>query len=293
MIECGDTRTARIPKFCQSLVSQWQAIIHHHLKRDKVIPSTHPQAGEIKHNPNGYEVLSLLITPYHPGFVDNGILIKHHPQQGRRSLDDHFRRCEFCYYEQQCFLGTCHTWMDALHMIRFLDSCQNANVLRTMYNQERHVPTMQYKFKCKRIMAMLKQYMASPSFALLGGLPTVTSVHPSTRATSSNNNAVTTLTTRPAGSNTRYHFSHSNGGTNGGGGTQRSGNTGRSPRDRNVRALEASTESFDDDSSIEPTDDLIVAKLNGGCLAGCEVYHPPLRMSQCHRGCYAAEESIC
>jgi len=74
-IECGDTRTARVPKLCQSLVSQWQAIIHHHLKRDKVIPSTHPQVGEIKHNPNGYEALSLLITPYHPGFVNNGILI--------------------------------------------------------------------------------------------------------------------------------------------------------------------------------------------------------------------------
>jgi len=160
-------------------------------------------------------------------------------------------------------------------MIRFLDSCQNANVLRTMYNQERHVPAMHYKFKRERIVATLKEYMASPSFARLGGRPTVTSAHPSTRATSSNNNTVTPLTTRPAGSNTRYRFSRSNGGTNGGGGTQRSGNTGRSPRDRNVCALEASTESFDDDSSIEPTDDLIVAKLNGGCLAGCEVDHPP------------------
>jgi len=144
-----------------------------------------------------------------------------------------------------------------------------------MHNQERHVPAMQYKLKRKRIVATLKEHMASPSFALLGGRPTVTSAHPSTRATSSNNNVVTTLTTRPAGSNTRYRFSRSNGGTNGSGGTQRSGNTGRSPRDRNVRALEASTESFDDDSSIEPTDDLIVAKLNAGCLAGCEVDHPP------------------
>jgi len=277
MIECGDTCTARVPKFCQSLVPQWQAIIHHHFKRDKVIPSTNPQAGEIKHNPNGYEALSLLITPYHPGFVDNGILIKPHPQQGKRSLDDHFRRCEFYYYKQQCFLGTCHNWTDALHMIRFLDSCQNANVLRTMYNQERHVPAMQYKFKRERIVDTLKEYMASPSFALLGGRPTVTSAHPSARATSSNNKAVTTLTTRPAGSNTRYRFSRSNGGTNGGGGTQRSGNTGRSPRDRNVRSLEASTESFNDDSSIEPAEDLIVAKLNGGCLAGCEVDHPPYK----------------
>jgi len=38
-IECGDTRTARVPKFCQSQVPRWEAIIHYHLKRDKVIPS--------------------------------------------------------------------------------------------------------------------------------------------------------------------------------------------------------------------------------------------------------------
>jgi len=88
---------------------------------------------------------------------------------------------------------------------------------------------------------------------------------------------VTSLATRPDGSNTRYCFSRSNGGTNGGGGAQRSGNTGGSPRDRNVRALEASTEtqSFDNDSSIKPTDDFIVAKLNGECLGACNVDHPP------------------
>jgi len=219
--------------------------------------------------------LSLLITPYHPGFVDNGILIKPHPQQGKRSLDEQFRRCEFYYYQQQCFLGTYHNWTDALHMIRFLDSCQNSNVLRTMYNQERHALAMQYKFNRERIVATLKEYMASPSFALLGGRPMVTSSHPSPRATSSSTNAVTALTTRPAGSNTRYRFSRSNGGTNSGDGTQRPGNTGRSPRDRNIRAIGASTESLDDDSSIEPAEDLLVAKLNGGCLAGCEVDHPP------------------
>jgi len=273
-IECGDTRAARVPKFCQSLVSQWQAIIHHHLKRDKVIPSTHPQAGEIKHNPNGYEALSLLITTYHPGFIDNGILIKPHPQQGKRSLDDHFRRCEFCYYQQQSFLGTYHNWKDALHIIRFLDSCQNSGVLRTMYNQECHVLAMQYKFTRERIVTTLKEYVASPSFALLGGRPTATSSHPSPRATS-NTNAVTTLTTRPAGGATRYRFGRSNGGTNGGGSAQRPGNAGRSSRDRNVHTIEATTESFDDDSSVEPAEDLIVAKLNGGCLAGCEVDHPP------------------
>jgi len=79
-IECCDTRTARVPKFCQSLVPRWGAIVHHHLKRDKVIPSSHPQANEIKHNPNGYEVFTLLIYPYHPGHTENGILIKPHPQ---------------------------------------------------------------------------------------------------------------------------------------------------------------------------------------------------------------------
>jgi len=113
--------------------------------------------------------------------------------------------------------------------------------------------------------------MASPSFVLLGGRPTVASTTPTSST------AVTSLTTRPTGSATRYCFSCSNGGTNGGGGTQRSGNTGRSPRDSNVRAVEASTEtpSFDDDSSLEPTDDFIVAKLNGECLGGCNVDHPP------------------
>ena len=100
-IECGDTRTARVPKFCQSQVPRWEAIIHHHLKRDKVIPSSHPQADEITHNLNGYEALMLLISPYSPGFTDNGILIKPHPQQGKRSLDDHFRCYEFRYYGQQ------------------------------------------------------------------------------------------------------------------------------------------------------------------------------------------------
>jgi len=276
-IECCDRRTACVPKFCQSQVPRWEAIIHHHLKRDKVIPSSHPQVDEIRHNPNGYEALMLLISPYSPGFTDNRILIKPHPQQGKRSLDDHFRRCEFHYYRQQCYLGTSHNWTDAIHMIRFLDSCQNSNALRTLYNQERHVPAMQYKFSRERIVAMLKEYMASPSFTLLGGRPTVASTTHSNRTTPSNSTAVTSLTTRPTGSTTRYRFSRSNGGTNGGGGTQRSGNTRRSPLDRNVRALEASTEtpSFDDDSSIKPTDDFIITKLNGECLGGCEVDHPP------------------
>jgi len=206
-IECGDTPTARVPKFCQSQVPRWEAIIHHHLKRDKIIPSSHPQANEIKYNPNGYEAFQLLVSPYHSGYTDNGILIKPHPQQGRRSLDDHFRRSEFYCYGQQCYLNTSHNWMEPIHLICFLDSCQNADILRMLYNQERHVPAMQYKFKRERIVATLKEHMASPSFLLLGGHPTATTPTSST--------AVTSLTTRPAGSNTRYRFGRSNGGTNG------------------------------------------------------------------------------
>jgi len=148
-------------------------------------------------------------------------------------------------------------------------------VIRTLSSN--HIAAFLPLQTSERIVAMLKEYMASPSFILLGRRPAATSAHPSARATSGNNNAVTSLTTRPAGSNTRYRFSCSNGGTNGGSGAQRSGNTGRSPRDRNVRALEASTETqwFDDDSSIEPADNFIVAKLNGECLGGCNMDHPP------------------
>jgi len=274
-IECGDSRTACVPKFCQSQVQRWEAIIHHHLKQDKVIPSMHPQANEIKHNPNGYEALMLLICPYHPGFTENGILIKPHPQQGKRSLEDHFRHCEFYYYGQECYLGTRHNWDDPIHMICFLNSCQNSGVLRTLYNQERHVPTMRYKFIRERIVATLKEYMASPSFTLLGGRTTAGSTPTTSRGVSTA--AVTSLTTRPAGSNTRYRYRASSGGTGSGSGTPRSSNPGRSSRDRNVRAIEATTEvsSFDDDSSLEATDDFIVAKLNGECLGGCGVDHPP------------------
>ena len=227
----------------------------------------------------------LLISPCSPGFIDNGILIKPHPQPGQRSLDDHFRRCEFCYYGQQCYLNTSHNWTDALHIVRFLDSCQNANILRTLHNQERHVPAMQYKFTRERIVAALKEHMASPSFVLLGRRSTVASTAPTSST------AATSLTTRPAGSNARpagsnarpagsnarCRFSRSNGGTSGGGGAQRSGNTGRPQRDRNIRAIEASEDSslLDDDLSAEPSDDLIVAKLNGDCLGGCGIVHPP------------------
>jgi len=119
--------------------------------------------------------------------------------------------------------------------------------------------------------------MASPSFTLLGGRHAVGSTTTSSRSAPTNSAAVTSLTTRPAGSNTRCRFRASSGGTGSGSGTPRSSNPGRSSHDRAVRALEATTEtsSFDDDSSIELTNDFIMAKLNGECLCGCGVDHPP------------------
>ena len=236
----------------------------------------------------------LLMYPHHPQFTDNGILIRSHPQQGRHSLEEHFRRCEFYYYEQKCYLGTEHNWDDDIHRIRFLDSCQNANVLHTLYNQEKHVPTCRYKFKRERMVATLKEYITSPAFVLMGGRHSTTSATPGGRATAPSATTRPTSTSNGA-SATRYQFNRSNGtGSGGNGGTQRSGNTGKSPRDRNVRAVEASTvtPSFDDDSSLKATDEFIVAKLNGECLGGCNVDHP-LRMSQHRRGCCTTDESLC
>jgi len=123
VIECGDTQTARLPKFCQSQAPRWEAIIHHHLKRDKVIPSLHPQLTEIRHNPNGFKALMLLVSPHHPAFTDNGIFIQPHPQQGKCTLNEHFRHCKFYYHCQQCYLNAKHNWMDDIHIIHFLDSC--------------------------------------------------------------------------------------------------------------------------------------------------------------------------
>jgi len=166
--------------------------------------------------------------------------------------------------------------MEPIHLIRFLDSCQDADILRTLCNQERHAPAMQHKFKRERIVATLKEYIASPSFLLLGGRPTATKPTSSTAVTSLTTRPAGSMT-RPAGSNARYRFGRSNGGAHGGSGTQRSGNTGRSPRDRNVRAIDASEDSLllDDNLSTEPSEDVIVAKLNGKCLGGCNTVHPP------------------
>jgi len=134
---------------------------------------------------------------------------------------------------------------------------------------------MRCKFVRERIVAALKEHMASPSFTLLGGRKKIGSTPTTSRGAPTT--AVTSLTTRPAGGNARCRYRTSNGGAGSGSGAPRSSNPGRSSRDRNVRALEAATEdaSFDDDSSLEATDDFVVAKLNGECLGGCGVDHPP------------------
>jgi len=208
----------------------------------------------------------LLVSPYHPSFTDNGILIQAHPQQSLRTLEEHFRHCEFYYYSQQCHLSTNHNWTDEIHIIRFLDSCLHSNVLRMLYNQEKHVPALQYKFRRERFVVTLKEHMASPSFVLLGGRP------PVTPAATSNGTGTTSAVAHPSGT-TRYRFSRHSGG----GGTQRSGNTGCSPCNRNVRAIKASTESslLDDDLFTKPPEDMLIVKLNGECLGGCGKVHPP------------------
>jgi len=257
-------------------MSGWQAIIHHHLKRHKVIPSLHPQFNEIRHNPNGCEALMRLIAPCHPAFTDNGILIQPHPRQGCRSLDEHFRRCEFFCFTQKCHLNTEHSWNKEIHIVRFLNSCENSNVLRTLYNQEKNVLDCFYKFSCERIVATIKEHIDSPSFALLGGRvrQAPTAARPATTGVG------TAPVSCPAPGATRCRFSHSGAGgtgTGAGNGTQRSGATGRSPRDRQVHAIAASSPPslLDDDASVETVKEMIVAKLNGECLGGCGKVHPP------------------
>jgi len=215
----------------------------------------------------------LLIAPYHPAFTDNGILIQPHPRQGRRSLYEHFSWCDYYYFIQKCYLNTEHDWGKDIHIIRFLDSCEGAAVLRTLYNQEKHVPDCLYKFTRERIVATIKEYIDSPSFALMGGWA-------SSAAQPAATSAGVVAVSRPATSATQYRFSRSGAGgagTGTGNGTQQSGTMGRSPHDCQVRAIAASLPPslLDDDSSIKPIEEMIVAKLNGKCLGGCGKVHPP------------------
>jgi len=213
------------------------------------------------------------LAPYHPAFTDNGILIQAHPRQGRYTLDEHFRRCEFYYFMQKCYLNTEHSWNKDIHLKRFINSCAHADVLTTLYNQEKNVPDCAYKFARERIVATIKEYLNSPSFALLSGRTRSTPVTP--RTTTNGVHGVSAAhVSRPPGA-TRYRFSRSGTGT--GHGTQRSGATGRSSRDRQVRSVVASSPPslLDDDSSVETIEEMIVAKLNGECLGGCGKVHPP------------------
>ena len=192
-ILCGDNPSADLPPFCSSSTPKWGLILHNHLKRDKVVPSSHPQHSEIKWNSNGYIALAMLLSRYHPAYFDNGILLKPHPTQGKQTLDEHFRRAEFYYYAQFAFLHTEHDWLKDIHVTKFIDSCSQAAVLRVMYNQEKHVPAMAYKFTRDRITTTLKEYIESPSFEVLGG-------RRPTSAITSHQGATQTATT------TRYRF---------------------------------------------------------------------------------------
>jgi len=61
---------------------------------------------------------------------------------------------------------------------------------------------------------------------LLGGKQAVVSTATDNRNAPTNSAAVTSITTRPAGSNARYRFRSSGGRNGGSGGAQRSSNTG-------------------------------------------------------------------
>jgi len=219
--------------------------------------------------------LMLLMAPYHPAFTDNGILIQPHPRQGRHTLDEHFRRCEFYYFTQTCCLNTEHSWNKDVHLKRFINSCAHADVLSTLCNQEKNVPDYAYKFARERIVATIKEHVDSPSFALLSGRTrsTPTAARPATNGV---NGVSAAHVSCPAGA-TRYRFSRSGTGTGAGNGTQRSGATGRSPRDRNVCSIVTSSPPLllNDDSSVETIEEMIVAKLNGECLGGCGKVHLP------------------
>ena len=132
-----------IRKFCQSQVLRWEAIIHNYLKGDKMIPTLHRQHNEIQFNPNGFKMLSLLISPCHPAYAENGILIQPH-STGQAYAG--FCHCGFYCCSQCAYLNAVHSWNDDIHVIHFLDWCRHAGILCTRYNQKKQVPDCQYKF---------------------------------------------------------------------------------------------------------------------------------------------------
>jgi hypothetical protein len=266
-VVCADDDRADLPPFFASDVTAWATILHNLMKRDKSIPTTHPNYHEIRYNTNGYEALVTLVSPYHPAYTDNNVLLMPHPTQGKRSLETHFRQAEFYYRIQHAYVGTLHDWGNAFYLIRFINSCNFADYLRTIFQQERHVPECQYKFNRERIVSTLREYLNSPQFKLLGGQR-----HAGTAV-------VTPVVPHTTGRTSRYRFMQS---SNGGSATRRSGdNSGtRTPRsgDRQVRALDLldADQSQDDgdetaDSDVET---LHVHALSGGCLA-CTGHHDP------------------
>ena len=84
-------------------------------------------------------------------------------------LEEHFRNSEFYYRIQESFMGTKHDWTQAIHVIRFIDTCKYSAYLRTMYDQECHVHACQYKFTRERLITTFNEHLALPAFALLQG----------------------------------------------------------------------------------------------------------------------------
>ena len=120
------------------------------------------------------------------------------------------------------------------------------------------MPACKYKFTRGRIVTTLKEYKASPSFLLFGGRR---------ESTSTSTVPVATSASAPRTSSGRFAKTD--------GGTTRSGHSGRSPRDRNVRYVEATSEpSLLDGDFCQPiSEDRLVAKLIGDCIMGCGVNH--------------------
>jgi hypothetical protein len=275
-IVCADDDQADLPPFYASDVTTWQTIIHNLLKKDKVIPPNHPSYQEIKYDTNGFAALVTLIAPYHPAYTENNVLLMPHPLQGKKSLEIHHRQAEFYYRIQYAYMGTVHDWKNGIHLIRFINSCNNSDFLRTMFEQQRYVKACQYKFTRERIVSTLREWLSGPQFQLLGG-----------RQRAATTPAAAPVTNPHAVSNSRYKFTR--GYKGGSGATKKSGdqgNSARSPKsgDKQVRQLKDlldDDQTIDDDSSDDDTADtltvrevLMVNALTNGCLV-CSGQHDP------------------
>ena len=243
--------------------------IHNHLNKDKVVPSNHPYYQEIRYDPNGYHALQILLSPYHPAYTENHVLVAAHPQQGKRSLEEHFRQCQFHYRIQKAFSGTEHDWGNEVTMTRFLESCVYGAYLRTMWQQERHVPSLQYKYRVDRLVATFKEHLASDTFRILNpraARPVESSA----------------LATRPTDAGrSRYRFASKSGTA----ATRRSGKSGDASGGptKTVHAIDASVvdeltddEHCDDASRSSTVDLLDVQAMTFACLL-CGEQHDPYK----------------